>query len=207
MFKPKAIIFDLGGVIINLNYDATAIAFNNLGVKNFDEVYSKQKQERLFDDFEKGIISPAAFREVLRKHIPDPVTDEQFDNAWEAMLQDIPPSRIKWLQDLSKKYRIFLLSNTNEIHIKAFTQILIVTYGENIFEKTFEKIYYSCRMKMRKPDAEIFEFVLKENNLSSHETLFVDDSEQHIKGAEKVGLNVYHLKTNEDIVTSLNYLS
>ena len=140
MFKPKAIIFDLGGVIINLNYDATAIAFNNLGVKNFDEVYSKQKQERLFDDFEKGIISPAAFREVLCKHIPDPVTDEQIDNAWNAMLLDIPPSRIKWLQDLSKKYRIFLLSNTNEIHIKAFTQILIDTYGENIFEKTFTLI-------------------------------------------------------------------
>ncbi len=207
MFKPKAIIFDLGGVIINLNYDATALAFKNTGIKNFDEVYSKQKQERLFDDFEKGIISPAAFRDVLRTHIPEPVTDQEIDNAWDAMLLDIPPSRIKWLQELSKNHRIFLLSNTNEIHIKAFTQILIDTYGENIFEKIFEKIYYSCRMKMRKPDAEIFEFVLKENNLFPHETLFVDDSEQHIKGAEKLGLNVYQLKTNEEIVTSLNYLS
>ena len=84
-----------------------------------------------------------------------------------------------------------MLSNTNEIHIKAFTKILLDTYGENIFEKTFEKIYYSCRMKMRKPDAEIFEYVLKENNLIATETLFVDDSEQHIKAAEKMGINKF----------------
>ena len=107
---------------------------------------------------------------------------------------------------LSKKYRIFLLSNTNEIHIKAFTKILMDTYGQNIFESTFEKIYYSSKMKMRKPDAEIFEYVLKEINLSANETLFVDDSEQHIKGAEKIGLHVFHLLQGKDITKELNYL-
>ena len=122
------------------------------------------------------------------------------------MLLDIPVYRMQWLHELAKQYRIFLLSNTNEIHIKAFTQILLNTYNENIFEKTFEKIYYSSRMQMRKPDAEIFEYVLKENNLSAHETLFIDDSEQHIKGAAKVGLHVHHLKPDEDITTVLNYL-
>ncbi len=206
MFQPKAIIFDLGGVIINLDYHATAKAFKNLGIKNFDEVYSKQKQESLFDDFEKGITKPADFRAVIRKHLPNQVSDEQIDEAWNAMLLDIPKYRVEWLSKMSSKYRIFLLSNTNEIHIKAFTKILMDTYSENIFEKTFEKIYYSSRMKMRKPDEEIFECVLKENNLIATETLFIDDSEQHIKGAEKVGLNVYHLKTNQDITISLSYL-
>ena len=113
MFIPKAVIFDLGGVIINLDYNKTANAFKNLGIKNFDDVYSKQKQERLFDDFEKGIVSPAGFREVIRKHIPHSVTDDQIDNAWNAMLLDIPSHRIQWLQQLKKRYRIFLLSNTN----------------------------------------------------------------------------------------------
>lgn len=206
MFIPKAIIFDLGGVIINLNYHATAQAFKNLGVENFDEVYSKQKQQQLFDDFEKGITSPEDFREVIKKHIPQPVSNDQIDEAWNAMLLDIPPARMKRLQQLSKKYRIFLLSNTNEIHIKAFTKILFDTYGGNIFEKTFEKIYYSCRMQKRKPDAEIFEFVLKENNLKAEETLFVDDSEQHIKGAAKTGLHVFQIKTNEEISKALSYL-
>ena len=206
MIIPKAIIFDLGGVIINLDYNKTAEAFKDLGIQNFDEVYSQQKQASLFDDFEKGIISPDDFRNVIRKHITHSVSDEQIDNAWDAMLLDIPVYKIQWLKLLSKKYRIFLLSNTNEIHIKAFTKILFNTYNENVFESTFEKIYYSCRMKMRKPDGEIFEYVLKENNLSAEETLFVDDSEQHIQGAEKIGLQVYHLKTNEDITKALGYL-
>jgi putative hydrolase of the HAD superfamily len=206
MFKPKAIIFDLGGVIVNLNYDATAKAFKDLGIENFDEVYSKRKQERLFDDFEKGITSPLDFRNIIRKNIPQQVTDVQIDKAWNAMLLDVPPERIKWLQQLSKKYRIYLLSNTNEIHIKAITHSLIDTYGENIFERTFEKIYYSSRMNKRKPDAEIFEYVLRENKLIADETLFVDDSEQHIKGAEKIGLNVFQMKTNEEISKALHYL-
>ena len=206
MFIPKAIIFDLGGVIINLNYQATAQAFKDLGIKDFDNVYSKQKQQLLFDDFEKGVIAVESFRAAIRKHLTKVVTNDEIDTAWNAMLLDIPVYRMQWLEELAKQYRIFLLSNTNEIHIKAFTQILITTYGKNIFESTFEKIYYSSRMKMRKPDAEIFEFVLNENNLSANQTLFVDDSEQHIKGAEKVGLYVHHLKPGEDITVALNYL-
>lgn len=205
MFIPNAIIFDLGGVIINLDYNRTATAFKNLGVRNFDEVYSKQKQDRLFDDFEKGVISPKTFRDSMQKHIPNVEADEQIDKAWNAMLLDIPVHRMDWLQKLSKQYPLFLLSNTNEIHIKAFTKILLATYGENIFESTFKNIYYSCRMKMRKPDAEIFEYVLNENNLSANETLFIDDSEQHIKGAQKFGLHTYHLKPSEDISDALNY--
>lgn len=206
MWKPKAIIFDLGGVIINLNYDATAQAFKNLGVKNFEDVYSKQNQQGLFDDFEKGIISSSTFRDELRKHISVKVSDAEIDSAWNAMLLDIPVYRITCLQNLAKQYPIFLLSNTNEIHIEAFTKILMDCYGEDIFDRTFNQVYYSSRMKMRKPDSKIFEFVLKQNHLLAEETLFVDDSEQHIKGAEKVGLQVYHLKQGEDITTSLSYL-
>ena len=100
MSKPKAIIFDLGGVIINLNYNATAHAFKNLGLTDFEEVYSKQNQQSLFDDFEKGIINTSSFREELRKHFLTPVTDTEIDNAWNAMLLDIPVHRITWLQNL-----------------------------------------------------------------------------------------------------------
>jgi len=176
MFKPKAIIFDLGGVIINLNYNSTSNAFKKLGISDFDEVYSKQKQGQLFDDFEKGIISTSVFREALRKHLPQHVSDEAINQAWNAMLLDIPAYRIQWLQEVAKRYPIFLLSNTNEIHIEAFTNILMHTYGKNVFETLFNKVYYSCRMQMRKPDAEIFDYVLSENKLIANQTLFIDDS-------------------------------
>ena len=206
MFIPKAVIFDLGGVIINLNYNATAEAFKNLGIANFDDVYSKQKQERLFDDFEKGIITPTQFRERIRKHISHPVRDIEIDRAWDAMLLDIPSYRIQWLNKLRKRYRIFLLSNTNEIHITGFTNILLDCFGENVFETIFEKIYYSCYLNKRKPDHEIFERVLNDNKLLKEETLFVDDSEQHITAAKQFGLHTLQLQTNGDISKELNYL-
>ncbi len=184
----SAIIFDLGGVIINLSYQRTAAAFIGLGLKNFDEIYSKARQSHLFDDFEKGIISPVTFRDALRRYLPPETENEQLDAAWNAMLLDIPVSRVEWLRAMGNKYRIFLLSNTNSIHVEAFTAMAEEVYGKGVFENIFEKCYYSCNMGMRKPDAEIFEEVLLENSLSRSNTLFIDDSIQHIRGAEKVGL-------------------
>ncbi|CAN5383814.1 HAD family phosphatase [soil metagenome] len=184
----KNIIIDLGGVIINLDYHRTARAFQELGISDFDEIYSKAKQSSLFDDFEKGILSNANFRLKLREYLPSTITDAEIDLAWNAMLLDIPNNRLQWLQEVAKKYRIFLLSNTNMIHVKAFTKIADDSFGDGVLEATFEKTYLSCKIGMRKPDAEIFEKVVTDNHLEKEETLFIDDSIQHIHGAEKVGL-------------------
>jgi len=201
------IIFDLGGVIINLDYHRTAQAFIDLGLKNFNEIYSKAQQTHLFDDFEKGIMPPENFRAELRKYLPSETTDEQIDQAWNAMLLDIPVHRVEWLRKVGEKYRIFLLSNTNTIHVDAFTKMADSVYGKGEFECVFEKHYYSCQMGMRKPDAEIFERVLLENNLDKSKTLFIDDSIQHVEGAIRTGLYAELLKLEAGEVVELKYLS
>ncbi|MBK9636457.1 MAG: HAD family phosphatase [Bacteroidetes bacterium] len=189
MQKYEAIIFDLGGVIIDLSYQRTAEAFIKLGLENFDDIYSKAKQSNLFDDFEKGIMSIDGFRAELKKHLPKNTSDLEIDQAWNAMLLDIPVHRVEFIKKLGQQYRIFLLSNTNHIHVKAFSKMADDIFGKNNFLEIFEKYYLSCEMGMRKPDAEIFEKVIADNNLNRTKTLFIDDSKQHIEGALKIGLH------------------
>jgi glucose-1-phosphatase len=131
------------------------------------------------------------------------VSDTQIDAAWDAMLLDIPGEKLALLNTLKKRYRTFLLSNTNEIHIANFSAYLYRTYGAPDFSPYFEKWYYSARIGMRKPDAEIFEFVLRENNLAAEETLFVDDSEQHIRTAMKLGIQAVLMDQNSSLHVAL----
>jgi putative hydrolase of the HAD superfamily len=199
----KNIIFDFGGVILNIDYKLTETAFARLGLTDFAGIYSQASQKDLFDRLETGRIMPAEFREKIRKYI-GAASDEQIDSAWNAMLLDLPEERIILLDKLKKKYRIFLLSNTNEIHFAAFSAYMKCKFKRDIFFEVFEKAYVSHEMKMRKPDAEIFEFVVRENNLLKEETLFIDDSIQHIEGAKKAGLNAIFLepgKTILDLIT------
>jgi putative hydrolase of the HAD superfamily len=199
----KNIIFDLGGVIINLAYERTRNAFIELGMKDFDSVYSKAQQSGFFDAFDKGELSPAEFRNKIRSHIAHEVSDAQIDAAWDAMLLDIPQEKLQLLSALKKKYRTFLLSNTNEIHITSFSAYLQRTYGTPDFTPYFDQWYYSCRIGMRKPDAEIFEFVLRENDLRAAETLFIDDSEQHIRSAKQLGIHTLFFDQNASLEDAL----
>ena len=197
--KTQNIIFDLGVVILELDYNRTAAAFQALGISHFDTIYSKIKQQDFFDRFETGHLTNEEFRDTIRKNIPQPVTDQQIDTAWNAMLLSIPPSTLDLLRDIGSKKRIFLLSNTNHIHIEAFTAIIDRQYGFRKFEQLFEKTYYSCNMGMRKPNADIFDFVVKENHLNIAETLFIDDSPQHVEGARNYGLTALHLHTGTNL--------
>lgn len=193
----ESIIFDLGGVIIDLSYQRTADAFVKLGLKNFDDIYSKAKQSHLFDDFEKGIMSEDGFRTELKKHLPQNTSDAQIDHAWNAMLIDIPVQRVEFIKQVGAKHRIFLLSNTNRIHVKAFSKMADEIFGESNFLSIFEKSYLSCEMGMRKPDAEIFEKVISDNHLDRTKTLFIDDSIQHVEGAMKIGMHAELLKVEK----------
>lgn len=207
MFDPvnqiRNIIFDLGGVIINLSYQRTREAFIALGVKDFDSIYSKAQQSGFFDAFDKGEITPSQFRNEIRKHVVHEITDAEIDAAWDAMLLDIPKEKLELLRLLQKKYRTFLLSNTNEIHIANFSAYLERSYGTPDFTPYFEKWYYSCRIGLRKPDAAAFRFVLQENNLRAEETLFIDDSEQHIRGARQLGMQTLFFDQNASLSDEL----
>jgi putative hydrolase of the HAD superfamily len=195
----KNIIFDLGGVIINLDLQRTITEFNKISNVPFEELYSQSKQISLFNDFDKGLISDYDFFMQLKKEIRHTGSDEELLKAWNSMLLDVPQKRLDLLVKVKQKYNTYLLSNTCEPHIAAFESDLYQTHGVKNFNDYFDKVYYSCRMGMRKPDAEIFQRVLDENELKAEETVFIDDSEQHVKGAGTVGIKAYLLPKNMEV--------
>ncbi len=199
MNSINAIIFDLGGVILDLDYQLTIEAFNKLGCVDFNLIYNQQKQNQLFDHFETGKISASTFRNKLQEELSISLTDNEFDNAWNAMLIELPIKRIQLLQNLKGKYPLFLLSNTNEIHIKAFQKIIASTIGYNTFKDCFKMVYYSSDIGLRKPNSDCFKMVLNENDLTPEKTLFIDDSAQHINGAKAIGIQTHLLKKEEDL--------
>jgi HAD superfamily hydrolase (TIGR01509 family) len=197
MTKFKNIIFDLGGVILDIDYNLTIKAFSDLGIKNADVLYSKSSQIKLFDELEKGIIAENSFFDSIRTIGETSVTNEQIRNAWNALLIGLPEENVQLLHDLKKNHRLFLLSNTNSIHEKAYREMIIKQYGHFIFDDIFEKMYLSHHLHMRKPDIEIFQFILRSEKLDPEKTFFIDDSPQHVNGARKTGMHAHHLKSQK----------
>ena len=191
------IIFDLGNVILNIDYQNTIDAFEKIGVPNASSFYSKSSQLNIFNQLETGHISKQNFILEIQKIVPK-ASASQIINAWNAILQDLPNERIEILKNIKDKFSIFLLSNTNSIHIEK----IINKLGEKKYEEfynLFEKVYYSHEVKLRKPNSDIFKLVIKENCLSIKNTLFIDDSIQHIESAKKIGLKTYHLDGNKTL--------
>ncbi len=201
--KYKNIIFDLGGVILNIDYELTARSFASLNLKNFDSLFSQAKQTQLFDRYEKGRISSDEFRIELRTYCGNEISDDELDRCWNALLLDLPGERLELLKKLRSTHRCFLLSNTNEIHMMAIHAYLHDTFGISDLSAYFEKVYLSFEINMRKPDAEIFEFVLKENNLDPAETIFIDDSAQHVESAIKLGITGYLLDVKTESIVDV----
>lgn len=202
-----AIIFDLGGVIINIDYPRTILAFNALHSEDQEFPYSQHQQAELFDAFEKGEIPPWKFRDGLRKTLALDCSDAKLDAAWNAMLLDIPSERIRLIEKLGQHKRIFLLSNTNSIHKVAFDKIFHQTCGEHYdhLDQLFEQAYYSHQVGDRKPNPSIFQKVIDEQNLNPARTLFIEDTIRHIEGAKTTGLQTYHL-TQGETITQLPWL-
>lgn len=198
MKKIKAIIFDFGGVILNIDYNRTKQEFLKLGIKNIDNFYSQKKQTNIFNLIEKGKITEKDFLKQIKKQTKDS-TLNQIICAWNSMLLDLPKERLNLIASLKKKYQIYLLSNTNVIHIEYLTKILSQDSWKE-FYNLFDKIYFSYEIGMRKPDFEIFEYVLRKEKLTSREVLFIDDSPQHIEAAKKLGIHAYCLCEGEDVI-------
>lgn len=199
----KNIIFDLGGVLLNIDYQASIDEFKSLGVRDFERFYTQASQTHLFDRFDRGRISPAVFRDELRRLSGLPLTDDAIDQAWNAMLLDLPWQRLDLLEGVKAHYRIFLLSNTNAIHFPVFREYLQRTYGFDNLDHLFENQYLSHEIGMHKPDREPFDLILRENELIAEETLFIDDSEQHMEGARAAGIRAFWLDIKELQVTDL----
>lgn len=195
------IIFDFGGVLINLDYSLTIEQFKELGIKNFDELYSQVNQSNLFDDLETGKISQQRFINGILDYLPPGTSPNKVVSAWNAMILDVPKVSIDLLSQLRSSYRLFMLSNTNEIHItKAYSEW--AKTSSLMPDSLFEKVYLSHTLGKRKPHPETFQFVCDEQNLDPSKTLFIDDSLQHIEGAKQIGLNTFHL-TSQELLSTL----
>jgi HAD superfamily hydrolase (TIGR01509 family) len=194
----NTIIFDFGDVFINLDKQATFDRLRNLGLSQWHD-----DLDQLNIQFETGQISREEFVDGIKKFIPDASSDEILQ-AWSAILLDFPLYRLEFLQMLSKKYRLFLLSNTDAIHIETFEQKNGATFYSD-FYNCFEKVYFSFEIGMRKPNSEIYNYVLNEHDLQAKCTLFIDDKKENTDAARSLGLQVWNLQVGkEDVVDLFN---
>lgn len=192
MQNIKNIIFDYGNVIFTINFEKVQQALSELGITNVDEFFGHRIQDAVFDEFDRGNISADTFRQRIREAAGRPhLTDEQIDNAWNSILIGITDGNHDLLLRIKQRYRTFLLSNINDIHYKWIMKYLRNEFGFENNDHLFEKTYYSHFTGMRKPEAALFKLVLEENNLRAEETLFIDDSPQHIAGAQKLGIQTF----------------
>jgi len=192
----KNIIFDFGGVIINIDFKLSIDAFKKLGFADVEKKLFDNQFSDLIIKMELGTISNKAFCENIRLISKLNLSDSQIINAWNALLLDIPGSRVNLLKELKKNYNIYLLSNTNNIHYKKYLYEFKHKYGFKDFDDLFNKAWFSFKIHKAKPKTDIFNFVLKDGMLKPNETLFIDDSLVNIEAAKKLEINTFHLKDN-----------
>ena len=197
--QPKSIIFDFGGVLLNLDLERSRQAFFNLGIPHFDRLYTFYQASSLFEELETGRLTPAAFFESLRKESDRPLSDEAITLAWNALLLDYRQESLAFVDRLGKRMPVFLYSNTNLIHYDCFQQRIRETTPYGHLNDLFEKAYYSHELGLRKPHVDGYLHILRENNLNPGETLFVDDNADNIEGAKQVGLLTHHLQPEESV--------
>ena len=210
MQKIKNVILDYGNVIFMIDFQKVRKSFIDLGIEQGDDFFGHGGQDSLFDDFDRGEITAAEFRESVRKLTNKfDLTDQQIDDAWNSLLIGVPPGKHDLLEELNSRYRMFLLSNNNEIHYAYCMNHLQEVYGVPNNDEFFEKTYYSHLVGLRKPDKEIFQMLLTNNGLVAEETLFVDDSPQHLETAKKLGIHTAlcsEANPLEAIISSYNLL-
>lgn len=195
----KNIIFDFGGVILDIDPQLTLNELRKLGFEDMNIFMNNEFQENVMGKFERGILTPEKFRQRIREVTGLDLCDQEIDDAWNALLLDIPKERIAVIEQVKKNYNIFLLSNSNEIHYELYVRDLQLRFGYHEFDQLFHKAYFSFDLHLSKPNPEIFEFVLNQHNLLPAETLFIDDTFEHIEAARKLGLLTYHLQKPERV--------
>lgn len=199
----KAIIFDLGGVLVNLETERTLKEFQRLGIGQVDFNTHPGNQPDFFSLYEKGLMTDAHFIAGLAAHMEEGTSSEAIVQAWNEMILDLPAHRLDFLLELRKKYKLYLLSNTNKLHIEYFLESFRRQHPERCFEDYFDKIYYSHEIGKRKPDLDSFEFVLEDNQLEAKDCLFIDDNLVNTEAAHNLGITSIHHPRNEEIADFL----
>ena len=194
----STLIFDLGGVIVDLDLPKCIQNFKDLGLENIEQYLSNFGQKDFFMQFEKGQIGIPAFRDEIRKLAGIELTDAQIDEAWCSFLTQIPVEKLHLLSELKKKYRLLMLSNTNPLHIQTAVAAEFRKTGKTM-QDFFDKCYLSYEMGMVKPDVEIFKALLADAQVKAEECLFLDDGKKNIVTAAALGIQTYWVKPNENL--------
>ncbi|OFX79337.1 MAG: hypothetical protein A2X12_03570 [Bacteroidetes bacterium GWE2_29_8] len=193
----KNIIFDFGVVLIDIDTNLAVETFKELGISDFDNLYNLTSQSDLFNRLETGDLNVSQFCEEFRFITRTNLKDEEIKYAWNKVLLDIPKNKLAFLESLKKNYKIFLLSNTNKIHIDYFNNTF--SYNNKPFSQFFDKEYYSYKIGLRKPNLEIYNYVLTDANILAEETLFVDDNKENISSANLMGIKTFHFQKGENL--------
>ena len=195
--KIKNIIFDLGGVILDIDENVVYKELEKMGINTTELAHSKEFID-IMSKFDTGIYTAPTFRKKMKSLLGlEKMTDQKFDSIWNAMLLDIPRERIEAIEKVKKHYKIFLMSNSNVIHYDLYVRDLQLRFGYNEFDELFDKSYFSFAEHLEKPDPRFFELILDHEGLLPEETLFIDDTEKNIKVAKSLGINTYHIRRDE----------
>lgn len=196
--KIKNVIFDFGGVLIEVEHKRTANKFTELGAKNYSDFHTQNKEHPIFQEFEKGELSPEKYRTFAKNELGIPnCTDEEFDEAFNAMIVEYRPKKLELVRELRKNFKVYLLSNTNQIHYDYFSKLFVEQFqveSFEVFNRLFDKAYYANFLKLKKPLPPIYNTVLQENSLAPEETLYIDDTHAYVEGARAVGMHVLFLE-------------
>ena len=199
MATIKNILFDLGDVLINIDFKKVKAAFENLGIQDFDQQFSQLSASSLFEELETGKVTAGEFYRKMQLQSNLALSEANIKKAWNAILLDFREESMKQLVELKKNYRLFLLSNTNAIHLEEVNMILHRQLGVENLNEFFDKAYYSHLVGLRKPHQEIFEFVLKDAGITAAETIFIDDTPPNITTASTMGFQTHLLLPGERI--------
>ncbi len=198
--KFKAVIFDFGNVIINIEFQRIYQTFSKLTSKPIAYIEKRITEEQIFRRYESGQFTDEEFREIIRQTLCFALSDKEVDTAWNAILLDIPTERIDLINNIRKKYPVYLLSNTNNIHISASNNYLNEAHGIKNLDVLFDKLYLSYEMGMWKPDTEIYYEVLRSINLEPNQVIFFDDNLQNIESAMAIGMQTILVEPTTSIV-------
>ncbi len=195
--KIKNIIFDLGGVVLDIDEGIIVKELEKMDI-SVKELFHSEEFNDVMSKFDTGIYTAPTFRKRMKALIgQEKMTDQRFDAIWNSMLLDIPRERIEAIEKVKKHYKIFLMSNSNVIHYDLYVRDLQLRFGYNEFDELFNKSYFSFAEHLEKPDPRFFELILDHEGLVPEETLFIDDTEANIKAAQSLGIRTYHIGRDE----------
>ena len=199
MENIRNLIFDLGNVILNIDTKLSEIAFAKYGMNDFEKLYTLASQNELFDRLEVGSITENEFYDEFRRVTGCKLDNKTLEQCWDALIMDFPSARIEMLKRLKNegKYRTFILSNTNIIHYRFYTALLKRTLGVDGLESLVEHAYFSHEIGLKKPNRDIFDYVVEHSHIKPEESIFIDDNEANIKAANALGFNTIFLKNND----------